>query len=677
MAEFNVTPQAAQPVNYTGASQGINSSANTALGTLFQGLAEAGNAGVQEADRFTQETIRDDIFAESDAIMDEFGVGDATEFQADADSPTPRPAQLQASGENLSRLQTAYERGALKESHYWARMNSMVRQLRQRYPGYRGEIDTMVSGIVGGRPANQLRNALFNEWAATTAETPLAKMEDWAVKNGRLPADYYDRQNSQNPYSQTELSSYIATKTRQDAETADIRAQIALGVDQGNVNTANTEKAWNSESANFVTQLLSDAGGTVGTSYQVIQERIRDAQDQATLGAPIDTTHLMTALQQLEGDVMLALNQKFNESWDGDAKHSYVANLSATQKDAGIAAAMQPIAILKAALTSENPMGTMNALAANAKAREQQLDRELLDSIPTLEVMGSVQRVAGPQVASLILSLSPKGQTALTQSLMDFATLSAANRLAGNTKASIADAYAKGVEGNQGPDYYNGLIKQWTTMADQVSKGDVPLDIVKSNVQYMFGPEAGNILAAMDDDSKFEYYKKVSSPTVTKQMIALRETGDTDSWDTYQQWTTNAFYSLFQQSVQDLQAVNTSSTMSGLSVRWDPTSKGFVIKSDGLFGIGGFEKPTANFNATLRTIAPIIEANGGDVEQELYGMMTQMGFDPSAERDDSLLGGMFSSLTSTLGGAANTWMANQQPGAVRRYGQGMFDQRTQ
>jgi hypothetical protein len=631
MAEFNVTPPAAAPANYTGASQGISTSPNTAFETLFSGVADALNLGVQAADRHVKSEIEQDIFDASDQVLDEFGVSDATDFQADAEGPA-LPSQLERAGQNLDRLQTAYARGALKESHYWARMNSMVRQLRQKYPGYRGEIDEMVSSIVGGRPANQLRNSLFNEWASETADAPLPKLEDWAIKNGRLPMDYYERAQSQNPYTVTELSAHIANKTRQDAETADARAMIALSVDQGNVNTKQVEEAFRVEANQFVNGLISDTTGGIGQSYAVLSDRIKDAQQQAALGQPYDVAQLTAGINQLQSDIKLALHQKFAESWDGNSDHSYLAQLTTEQRDAAIQTAMTPVSILGEALTSENPFGLMNAVAANTKAKENAADAKLIEAIPVLESLQTLNRVVGPDVTSLYLSVSPQIQNALTQTLTDYAAAQASQG------GSIAQSYQVGVETSQGPEYFNALTERWTKIAEQVSKGELPLDLVQSNVQYMFGPGSAQILSQLDDNSKFAYFQKVSSPAVTKQMLALRDMGDIDSWNAYQQWTTNAFMSLYQQTVQDLQSYNTNANYEGINVRWDPASKGFILRSSGMFGIGATEGPVQNFNSVIRTIAPIIEANGGDVEQELYGMMTQMGFDPEAAREKSLWG---------------------------------------
>jgi hypothetical protein len=644
MAPFNPTPTIESPANFTGASQGIQSTPNTGLGSLFAGLADVLDAGVKEADRQTQVNIREDIFDASDKVLDEFGVNDATNFQSDAEAINPLPSQLAMSGQNLDRLQTAYNRGALKESHYWARMNAMVRQLRSKYPGYRAEIDDMVSGIVGGKPANQLRNALFSEWAAETADAPLPKLEDWAIKNGRLPTDYYERAQSDSPYTVTELASHIATKTRIEAETNAARASIALSVDQGNANTKQIEESYRTEANTFVTTLLSDVSGGVGQQYSVLRDRIADAQTQAFSGEPLDVQQLTAGINQLESDIKLALHQQFTQSWDGNPEHSYTAQLSVEQRNEAITVAMTPITILRDALSSENPFGLMNAVAANTTAKQNQQDADLLAKVPVLETLASISRTSGPEALSIYLSVSPQIQSAVEASLLDYAAGQAL------TGGNVTDSFSLGESSGAGSEYFNAITTRWTKIADQVAKGEVPLDMVQANVDYMFGPSAMGVLAQLDDDSRFAYFQKVSSPTVTKQMLALRDMGDVDSWNKYQQWTTNAFMALYQQSVQDLQALNTSANYSGMSVRWDPQSKGFVLRSDGMFGVGAYEAPVQKFNSVIRTITPIIEANGGDVEQELYGMMTQMGFDASEAREDSLWTSIVNSLIKGLNG---------------------------
>src|SRR5690606_40821499 len=192
-------------------------------------------------------------------------------------------------------------------------------------------------------------------------------------------------------------------------------------------------------------------------------------------------------------------------------------------------------------------------------------------------------------------------------------------------EGTIVDAMAQGESRDQGAEYYNGLIQRWQNTIQEAANGSLPIEIVQNNVQYMFGADAQSVFARMNDADKFEYYRQVVSPTVTKQMLAIKNSGDEQSWGVYQGWALNAFTGLFRQSVQDIQRINTSSRFSGLNVRWDKNINGFVIQSEGIMGVGGFATPARNLNTSIQTVAPIIEANGEDVSENLLELMQGMG----------------------------------------------------
>lgn len=432
MASFTPTPAAQLPVNYTGASQGIHSSPNTAVGTLFEGLASALDSGIKEADRSTQEGIRNDIFDNVDAIQAEFGVDSATDFQADAGAVTT-PHALNDAGRHLSGLQTQYERGGLRESHYWARMNSMVRQLRGKYPGYRAEIDTMVSGIVGAKPANALRSALFNEWedaanATDAAGKAYANLVDWAVKQpasatGRsyLPGDYFVRQESGNPVTMTELQAHIAQVQVEEGRITAERTAMALDGERNTLNTRRATQNFNVEANSIVNGLLSDTTSTLGATYNELQSQLREAQSTAGSGSPMNAeavNNLRAGFAELQAGVLTALNQKYTESWDGNPKNSYANYLTNEEKNAAIASAMQPIAILQDSLLNED-YGAANAVTAYLQAQNTQAQRDLIDKLPIMNTLSALKEVAGPDVMGLYLGINPEVQDALGQVLLN------------------------------------------------------------------------------------------------------------------------------------------------------------------------------------------------------------------------------------------------------------------
>jgi hypothetical protein len=658
MPAFDIRPNASQPEQFTNYSRGIDSTRNDALGKLFEGTADFFSQSVQNADAYNQRGIRDSIYKETDAINDEFGVGDATLFESPA-GKQPLPAQLASSGENLDRLQAAYERGALKESHYWARMNSMVRQLRQKYPGYRTEIDEMVASTTGARPANALRNALFNEWdAAAKSESSLSKLEDWAVKQGRLPPDYYQRSKEGTPYSAVELQKYVAGKTREAAEREDRRASMSELAETDQLTVKQASRNFRVDTTQLVQSTLYDTTKAIGGNYASLSAEISKAQKAAAAGNPVDAVQLNNlrgSIGELKTAMLQNLQKELVTPWDEDPSHSYAALLTPEDSKAIIAEAMLPITILEEALSSENPWGVLKTVTAHIEAQRDQASREMLDTVPLMDNLQALQSMLGPEAMGIYMSLNPEIQDALTASLL------ANQRLEVMTKegASIVQGFDEGDIKDMGPEFFNGLVDGWTNTIGELEKGTLPLEVVQKNVDYMFGPESIAILGRMDDASRFDYFKRVASPIVTNQMRKLRDMGDIESWDNYQQWVTRSFLTLFQSKVQTLQGASSSLFRPGMRITWDDTNAAFRLY-DPMEGqamslgtvIGGLDSSTVNaalqdINTAIRVVKPVLEDNGGSPGPEVYELLRQMGFDPASQQD--FLGMMMGAVGGVFG----------------------------
>lgn len=669
MASFNNTPQAQITPNYTGASQGIHASPNTALGDLFQNLAGVLDAGIKEADRATQEGIQNEIFDQVDAIQDEFGVSSATLFQEDPGSTAATPPALADSGRHLQGLQAQYERGALKESHYWARMNSMVRQLRGRYPGYRAEIDSMVSSIVGARPANALRNALMSEWkeeanAGNQALKDYNNLVEWALKSGTsqtgrsyLPMDFFERQATGNPYSMVELQSHISQVTSAENIVTARRNQMAEAATQDSLTTRQVERAWAQEATSFVNDTISDIGNSLGKQYadiRSLEQEIRNAASSGDPGSEEQVRQLSAMVSQLQGSLLDGLNKKFTESWDGDPSHSYASQLDDATRQSIINTAMAPIALIQDSINNKD-YGIANSVMNYTKAKQNDINKELLDKIPFMGLLGSLKEFGGPDFPGFFMQLGgAELQGTLTKVLKDASLVSM-----GTGDGSVVKYFDLGEEAGEKKEYYDSLITQWQNVANQVVSGKLPPDVVANSVNFMFGQEALGILGRMTPESRYQYFKKVASPAVSNQMLALKKAGDIDSWNTYQNWVTSSFITLFRSAVSDLPGAFPNTQ--GISVTWDKTTNGFKVTGDvsqsssqnllttPLFSIpsptAGLETEVfrnlkqnkiADLNSAIRVIAPIIEANGGDVTEELYDLLLQMGYNPNKPKDPTV-----------------------------------------
>ena len=675
MATFSNKPEAQLAPNYTGASQGIHASPNTAIGTLFEGLASALDTGIKEADRSTQEAIRNELFDQVDSIRSEFGVDSATEFQEDAGSPRATPAALNDAGRHLQGLQAQYIRGGLKESHYWARMNAMVRQIRGRYPGYRAEIDTMVSGIVGTNPANALRSSLFNEWedaanASNQTQKDYNNLVDSLLKKdvsdtGRtyLPMDFFSRKEGGDPYSMTELQAYANSVQAEEGQIVAARTQMALENEQNTLQTSRAEKQFRTEATGFVNNLLADTTSSLGRSYHDISVQIQEAQEASMRGDPqsqLVVQTLVPQIAQLQQGILTALNQKFTESWNGDPSASYAAHLSNEQRQAIISTAMQPVQILQDAILNED-YGVVDSVAAYLQAGKTEETRRLIETIPALNVMQSLKEVAGPDVMGLYMQLQPQMQVEINKVLLDYA-----HNQAGLGQGNITAAMDQGQSANADKEYYDGLIKTWQNTINEAVSGKLSPEIIANNVEFMFGQEALQVLGRMTPDSRYTYFKKVASPQVTQQMLKLKQGGDVDSWNTYQNWVAGSFITLFQSAVKDLPGTVPDTT--GVSVVWDSTTNGFKVTGNPALNTNqsilsgpGFSIPNptagietqvsanlmqnkvANLNAAIRVVAPIIEANGENTGQAILELLQQMGYDPGrVDNPDFAQGALFS-----------------------------------
>jgi hypothetical protein len=526
-------------------------------------------------------------------------------------------------------------------------MNVMVRQLRAKYPGYTQDIDSMVSSVIGAKPANALRSSLFSEWneaANAKADNPLGKLEDWAVKDGTLPPDYHQRQQEGNPYNLVELQSYVADKTRIKAETAARHAELSMKISQRTIDSTDMENSYRIDTTQFVQTLLGDASKTIGKNYADVSAKVRQAQMQMAAGMPVNTVELQTLVGQL-GSIKMeaeaALNAQFLQSWDGDPANSYANYLDKTTQQDIMTQALAPIDLLMQSLAgTNNPYAVLGSTSAYLEALKSESQRRLLQEVPLLSNIGALTQVAGPDATSLMLQLNSDVTDSLAKSLLDFSTTNA-----GLGNGSIVDALEKGEASGMKADYYNQLSESWAGLAKMIDSGNVPLEQIQNYVQYMFGQESTAVLSKMDSGSRVMWYTKVASPEISKYMMALRDAGDEQSWNTYQDWVKGSFANIFAQEMNGLESFNQMLSDGGAgaaasgAIYWDKATSSFkagIEWNRDILGInqamdaimpGGSGAITRNLNAAIQVIKPIIADNGDELEAELVMLFEAMGYD--------------------------------------------------
>lgn len=153
---FSVENEDASSKDYSIMRKGVDESGGNFLdnmGRLFAG-------GVETVDNMIQTNIQKDVFAEKDQADMEFGIVGASAQEQSTALPQKQPEELQRAKENLARHREAVRQGKLDSGAYALRADSVVRQLRVKYPGYREQIDKIVQNEFGIDPANEVRRRL-------------------------------------------------------------------------------------------------------------------------------------------------------------------------------------------------------------------------------------------------------------------------------------------------------------------------------------------------------------------------------------------------------------------------------------------------------------------------------------------------------------------------------------
>lgn len=647
MAKFDITPDPTVTPNYTGLSEGIRASANTAFGDLFKGVANLVDAGVKETDRNIQANIKQDIFDQTDAVNSEFGIDDATDLQSDATAQITAktaPPGVERAGAQLESLQKAYEAGALKDSHYWARMNSIVRQLRGKYPGYRSEIDQMVSQVTGAKPANALRESLMSEWAAdaSAAKAQANKDQDfiiWANKEGYLPTDYFEREASGNGYSPKEVMAYVASRTAEKAKVEQLQRQATLDASQ---NSLTKDKVTHMASIDFtqtVNRTLFDAQSSIGKTFAATTALLQKAQQSAASGNPMSSQEVaqgQAAVAQLESTIRQALNQKALQSWDGDPQNSYTARMDKKELDDAIAQAMVPVQILKDGFDAKNPTGAMNFLNTYLETQKNDATRDLLRDVPQLQAAQALTQIYGAGSAGVIMNSVPNVQAATDAAVMKY--------VAASPGMALPDQIGVVQDHNGQADTYKGVIQ---TFKNTLANPEVPEAYKVQAIDGMFRTNADSSLMKFDPGSRAQFLKLVAGPDVSKLMLDRRNAGDEEGWQKYQLWVAQGFNSVFAQNVQDLQFAVTNPN--AYSVQYNPGTNNFEVSLRGPAAYDPTQRLLAPFgdpvlksisdlNSAIQVIAPVVSATpGGDTSKEVLAMLASMGYDPNADKNYGFL----------------------------------------
>lgn len=177
MAIFNPQLPDVNPPEWTNISRPISDvKADTSKAIAIQGAAEVLDSGVKAADTLTKQSIKTDVYEGVDKLRDAYTDSLKTMRNMQIASTDPQQSLLPdggTGGDTPPGLQNGLDRvkqigaalaqngGKINDTLYTGALNSMAKQLRNSYPGYRDYIDDQIKSVSGVDPANAfMRNLL-------------------------------------------------------------------------------------------------------------------------------------------------------------------------------------------------------------------------------------------------------------------------------------------------------------------------------------------------------------------------------------------------------------------------------------------------------------------------------------------------------------------------------------
>lgn len=685
MAIFNPNPTEVQDPYYLHLSKPIEQpKPNTATGEALKDIGDIGGNAIKVAHTLVQGGIQDEEYKRLNQVREDFTKGLDTVYSSVTGQGGPQtrvtdasldvmttpsagaamPKALESVPQTLESLEAARASGKYSQTFLDMKYDTVLKDLRSRYPGWKAYIDEEAKKVTGRDPANDYIKSKIgdiNSWvAAATANkdktlnklysilehvpgTPVmieglksGKVSEFVANsfindNGRLEYDVkqqkllLDKYNNDRSYQSTQAED-IATKTVSQAVTNHLtvlHASTGLGDDP--VKLAETMERLSQDPAQARLLGQQIEAGAVGIHAQMVAKlKIPDVK----LGDK------MTSIWDILGADKS--NKLINDNLSPVKDYAtFIAN-----KDYGpaIFLAEQNKGLENKALNSlyKNPTsaGIMLALhginhAAGSAAVASMASISMLQDLP-----GITKAVVNADILGITAG-TPDPTTGKLRTMND-------------TAATIQRARAtEPLFGS--PKVMNSYIN---TLEKIASKDPTFADSQKASwLHFMFGSSEGqNWLAKIEREgidpntgkptnNQYSIYKRVLDPKIIGE--AKRIGGQ--AWEDTKNWAENTFGN--QLLKPDVMMMKDITIDPRLSFQWNdrdgqfrvvnPKGEDMLLKgprpaSEGP-SVSAFEQATLNrINSGLRNLGVVAKTDGKDVSEYLAQKLIEFGFDPTA-----------------------------------------------
>lgn len=622
--EFAVDKSAAMKV------QGQTTTLNMAA-SLF-------DTGMKAADSIIKQNIDQTTTAAMDQIYSEFGVDSAALEGKPATQDTP-PSEINTAVDNLARLSKARERGTINENSYWARVESVSRQLRARFPGHRDYTDQRIAQVSGGKPANEiLRNLMQESAKAAAANSASMKQRDQLAeqlsKEGILP----DNWESMDHHT---LINATALPRKQKA---------AIDYDMANLNLAKAKNEATGELATTAARTLVSNYVTEGHTaltnglpeYKTFVTSMTEAAKRSTNNTIDDATvnEVRTNFNNFRTKFVSTLQSDMNEKFGG--------TLTEAQMKDAMSPAMRFLDTYENALTNKD-YGQLVELSHRKEAMKNSDTVKMMSAFPTLRANAAVNANLGEIASNTYLEYSTSLMNPTDKALFSETLTRLWSDPNYSVNQAMLDHKAKGLGKETNTATINALI-------DNLQNPNIKIDGTVQIGKMLYGEKNASMLNTITDPKqRLAAYSRMVNPTIYQRMKDLKDAGHPEIYDNYVGWVQFNFSNLVRDKASTLVQQLDKFPKDAARVKFDDANGQFFIDKTipldpvrtGL-PFSNFVGPAVDYirsgildstvndiNTTLRGVMPIVKDTDQSPREFITNVFGGLGLDTSTIKSTS------------------------------------------
>lgn len=630
----------------------------------LKGAAQILDTTVKSLDFKVKSDIDADLYKAIDEERDAFGVGDTAGMAAMAGSPLDGtkegvfrgdrlPAEMNHLGPQVERMTQAYKAGKLSNRYYYARLESLVRSARARYPGYREYIDGKVAEITGVTPANALRSAILQDIENTSGQgkTEQDRRIQIVKELGKYVDDGITQQYLRGERS-TEEYVYIGTRVQKSqTDLQNERNVYGLLGDREKHDENTVLKNLNNRGRIIMTDLMNRGTESIPGGLNAIEKQITAMQRGEV---QVDAAEMEKYGPYIESVIRQARNTLRQEANTGTANAPAPSTyLSPKQVNDWIETQLADLYTWRDAIHNKD-YGLIGKTARINKAiAEDDRNRILTDG-----TFGNFARkltvwreLGGENMAhSFIMQNLNEHQKAIMSFVLPSIAAQDEYRRQFGKNFTFKDV-AKVVKdlGANTPEMKERILDLAKLIHDPKASDKMSEEIASA---IFSRGNYGFIIEEMPKGEQMDAFRKLTSDKILQRMTKLGG----EHLENYKFWAKNEFTTLFRNHVND---ANQLAWDRSVKLLWDDKTQQFTLDVNPDFpgatvAINNHVyKPIIDeLNMGLKSIREIAKLDNDDVSSYLLTLMGGMGYRPGEGPPSTLMEGIQEILKRAVAGEA-------------------------